>query len=897
MILTEAQIKAQIRALRKKSKSTATAFALRSDVPWTGASRLVIDNQGHRIAFCRSDLELREQLRAAKLEGEPLVALCAFSTSALGDDVKARLARQSVQPPDAKEILGSLFQATAVDGRILKQQGLSQALVAHAPADGYTPVAGGVLDLQTAWLEVIDRVVGNREVAMSTGRLLEATLDPLYRQRLDQMDAVLRNEFFAWLSLNVDQSAAWMNHLVSAGKAADLIPLGLMLDVAFDQSYSGNTQVAAAHVRLESWFAGHAIGPNVARVWAAAARTVVQSLFQKPEMKLGLGAVLNRFDVLLVEFKIGELAVKSDFSPAGFEQRVKIFAQALTHFAKPGVASSRDVKKLIVAIDGLRSHMLANEHLPRIDRCQMAARLACWVSEGASLAKGTSLEEMVEGYARVGGFVDWARTIVQEGDAEPALNKAFDAIITCAASVCHEFEANFALKLAEWTAFGGKPAGAFLPIEDALENLVGPVAAQAPVLLLVMDGMSIAVFRELLGDMVQRGKWLECRPGEIPMPSALLATVPSVTEISRRALFRGKLHPESTPTEQSAFSGNDRLFSLCGGQSRPVLILKGGLQTAGEAGLAAEVKSAVANTKCRVVATVVNAIDDHLSGSDQIAPRWDLNFVRQLPELLQLAADAGRVIILTSDHGHVLELQTVLKSGMTVGGDRYREDGGMPVDGEIKISGTRVRQAMGHGEVIAAWSKNVRYAGKKRGYHGGASPQEVVVPLAILRHLGGATPKGWTDVSPSPFWPEWWRLTAESATSATVRVESERTTKLTAGLDLFAHAAAANQGHQWIDALLNGEIYAIQSKQGVRGAVDRKEVASFLEIMESRGGSLPREALAERLGLPVLRLNGHVANLARVFNVDGYDVLTMDAASGTIVLNIALLKKQFALAD
>jgi len=83
----------------------------------------------------------------------------------------------------------------------------------------------------------------------------------------------------------------------------------------------------------------------------------------------------------------------------------------------------------------------------------------------------------------------------------------------------------------------------------------------------------------------------------------------------------------------------------------------------------------------------------------------------------------------------------------------------------------------------------------------------------------------------------------------------------------------------------------------VRGAPERRQVALLLEALTSRGGTMPREALAERLSLPLLRLNGLVPNLARIFNVDGYDVLNLDATSGTIALNVALLKKQFAVVD
>lgn len=420
-----------------------------------------------------------------------------------------------------------------------------------------------------------------------------------------------------------------------------------------------------------------------------------------------------------------------------------------------------------------------------------------------------------------------------------------------------------------------------------------------PVLFLVMDGMSAAVFRELIGDIVRRGNWLECGPGSVPVPTALLATVPSITEISRRALFRGRLHPDSTPTEQSAFATNDGLFSRCGGQSRPVLFLKKDLQDSGTTGLSVAVKQAIGNKKCRVVAMVLNAIDDHLSGSDQIAMRWNLDSLRPLREVLQVAAEAGRAIILTSDHGHVLEHKTALRQGMSIGGDRYREDGGAPKDGEIGVSGARIQTALGRPSIVAAWSRDIRYSSKKRGYHGGVSPQEIVVPIAVLRHLSSTAPAGWRDISPSPYLPDWWKLEREPMVESELATASEPTVeaKQVAGLALFDHAAVSSQSEDWIAKLLDGEIYKVQSTRAVRGVPDRELVTKLLQVLSARGGSMPREALAERLGMPLLRLNGLVPNLARVFNVDGYDVLALDTTSGTVTLNVTLLRKQFAVGD
>jgi hypothetical protein len=72
-------------------------------------------------------------------------------------------------------------------------------------------------------------------------------------------------------------------------------------------------------------------------------------------------------------------------------------------------------------------------------------------------------------------------------------------------------------------------------------------------------------------------------------------------------------------------------------------------------------------------------------------------------------------------------------------------------------------------------------------------------------------------------------------------------------------------------------------------------VTAFLEALSSRGGTVPREVLAERLSQPLLRINGIVADLSRIFNVDGFEVVKTDYSSGTITLNLNLLKQQFGI--
>jgi hypothetical protein len=523
----------------------------------------------------------------------------------------------------------------------------------------------------------------------------------------------------------------------------------------------------------------------------------------------------------------------------------------------------------------------------------MAFRLARSLGEALFPSSGADLDKLVQGYTLGGGFVDWARSIVQEGDSDATLNKAFSAVLSRVDAVCGTFEADFATKVAEWHQIGAPASTGFLPIEQTLDQLVAPIAAKVPALLLVMDGMSMAVFRELIGDLTERGKWLEAVPEHVAVPNSLMATVPSVTEISRRALFRGELKPEATPGEQKAFDSGDRLHAAVGGTVKPRLFLKSDLQEGSEAGLSEELKDTLRSKRCRLVAVVLNAIDDHLSGSDQVTPRWDLDYIRHLRELLQLAAEAGRVIVLTSDHGHVLERKTTLKSGMGLGGDRYRLDGGPVAEGEITVQGQRVRDALGESVVTAAWSRDLRYASKKRGYHGGVSPQELVVPVAVLRHLKNEVP-GWTDVTPAPFRPEWWSL-AETAVINVVAAPVRSGSKRAPEPDLFSGQPVSGGAKGWIDELLEGGIYAEASKRGVRGVPPVAEVRRFLELLNDRNGTAPRETMAEGLKLPLVRLDGFVHNMARVFNVDGYEAVAVEG--GSVILNVSVLKKQFGITD
>ena len=98
----------------------------------------------------------------------------------------------------------------------------------------------------------------------------------------------------------------------------------------------------------------------------------------------------------------------------------------------------------------------------------------------------------------------------------PAVAATYVRLRELAAIRREEENGEFAVLLRDWNA-GGAGGDEALPIERALDNIVAPLAAHAPVLLLVLDGLSFAVSRPLVAISVVRvgsssPLWVERRP-------------------------------------------------------------------------------------------------------------------------------------------------------------------------------------------------------------------------------------------------------------------------------------------------------------------------------------------------------------------------------------------------
>ena len=348
-----------------------------------------------------------------------------------------------------------------------------------------------------------------------------------------------------------------------------------------------------------------------------------------------------------------------------------------------------------------------------------------------------------------------------------------------------------------------------------------------------------------------------------------------------------------------------------------MLYHKGDLTEAGEVGVPAQVFHAIENRQQRVVGVVINAVDDHLTKGEQVRVQWRIRTIKPLQELLSAARTAGRAVILISDHGHVLEHGTT-DYGPTPGDaqrghqpanlctqQRWRHHSNAPTDKEVILEGPRV--LLNGGKLIAPWSETVRFSKKDHGYHGGAAAQEVVIPLGVFASPD-SVPDGWQEVAAAA--PDWWQepdaLDVDWKQPATRKLppivaapppqEPGEQGRLFANED---EALVQNTNEPdalpWLESLLVSPLMASRRRASARLKIDDARLRDILTAMDERGGKLTRTALSKRLGVSMGRVGGIVSVLRRLLNVDGYDVLSVDESSDTIVLNRDYLETQFGL--
>lgn len=888
---TFSQIKAQVTAIHRKVPS-ARVIGIRSPGRWSGSTEERDGDQTYVISQCDSPLAMRVALRKPVDERTTKVLITPLEDSELSEDILLRLAKRRLFQIDAWQIVRSLFQAHAIDPRLSLHSWIADALLDAVSAEGYPAARGGFLDAESVWPLLLRRYGGLDDEAPDLTSILKWSLDAEGTARFRQSPAHFQAAAVSWLSEKAGPVAGLVLQCFRRLDRPDAVPLGLAVGVVFHPDAVGKLDKATGKLE-ERFFGGKTPDAQLLLRWSTAATEVVRAV-RHSEFRVHR-QTLQRADEILTEIQADAFARLSDVSPLGFDQRLSHFGQALAETIAS--QSWHWLDKLQSAHDAVRAHDQSAREVRRLDRVDMAMRLVRWLAADHRSKSGQakSLAEAADRHLHEGGFVDWARLTLRAGDPVRELSEAYARLFDAVRIVRERQSRHFAELLADWTSAGSQGADV-VPVERILEQFVAPVAAESPVLVIVVDGMSVAVCRELLTDLAKH-EWIAiCEPGRASNRPGL-ATIPSVTEFSRASLLSGRLRQGGQAEEQAGFAEHPALLARCRAGFPPVLFHKVSLQEAADASLAAEVRKEIASPHRRIVGVVVNAVDDHLLKGDQIDTRWSRDEIKVLPALLHEARMAKRKVILMSDHGHVLDCQA--ESRPSDGGERWRMAAGVPATDELRVEGHRV--LVDERRLIAPWSESIRYGGKKNGYHGGLTPQEMVVPVVVLSSTD-EIPAGWQE-QPIDI-PAWWDETAttpvaEPAPTPKLKPAAPKDARLLFDVDAEEPrpigTAATESIPKWVDRLLSSPVFNEQKQMAGRGIPTDDVLAKMLATLDQRGGKMTSIALVRALGFPEVRMPGLLSKAQRILNVDGYAVINRDDASDTIELNRDLLLKQFDL--
>jgi hypothetical protein len=873
------------------------------------------DGRTVRVRPAESALAAREVL-AEHRDGDWLVIVTDRDDDDLGAGILAHLVWQRLRSPDPWEAVRRRFSATGIDPALTsvpRDRDLAAALLAATPATGWPAAPAGVLTRTHALGAVASTHLGfDGEVADVLGVLrwsMTAQSVVALGELRRGVGDLLADTTLDWIAQRAGTAAPPIRALLARGELADVVPLGVVLhlltgrDVS-DQQAAHQAQLALA--RLEGRWAGVVPGTAALAALGQAAEALLSDLIHDRRAEADVQRALDRADAILTQLQAEPLARHSEWLRSGLRARFVVLAETLRRAVGPQ-SDPATMAAVEAAWSDVCEHRLADT-VPLRGPFEAAVRLVRWLAlpERTDTPAGglAVLGALARQHLDAGAWADAAINDAFGGVDDPELSPALQAAVSAAQGRRRMQERRFAAALAAAPSPTGNgvpsDAGTVWYLERLLPGAVIPLAKKTPVLLLVMDGMSAAAATEILTDATMRLGWAEAAlPGANPEHrAAALSVLPSLTDVSRASLLCGRLVRGQQAVERDGYSA---LTGQSGKIAAKLFHKKGVDTTAAGWSVSHDVGEALDDTALQLVTVVLNTIDDALDRSDPAGTAWTADAVKHLEPLLARAAAAGRTVVLTADHGHVVERrQGAQRSYPEISSGRSRRPTDSVEEGEVEVAGPRVLTD-DHRAVLAV-DDTLRYGPLKAGYHGGASAAEVVVPVAVLVPDEATNPAGLALLPPQV--PAWW-LTSQTAATAVPRVaptaaRPTRPARPEAGGTLFdlepadppapEPAVATTLGR----AVVKSDVYKGQRKVAGRLIVTDDQVARFVDALAAANATrLPPPLAAQSLGVAQTRLRGALTQVQQLLNVEGYRVLAAESATGVVVLDLGLLEEQF----
>ncbi|KRA37886.1 MULTISPECIES: BREX-2 system phosphatase PglZ [unclassified Nocardioides] len=855
------------------SKRPERALVLRAKPEWSGGD-LKVGNRAVRVVAGVSQLAIIDFLTGMGADEYALI-LTDRSRSDLGEAVLSRVFKNDIQLPDEWQAIPRLFDAREVSRELRRLDWAATALLDHQPVGGWPNSAEVTISDGFAIGALLNAMLGQPDLSadIDSTVLMSALGQVDARSRWAATDPALRRHLIDWVDTAIGAAGALALKIAQKAELMAPLAVALVLDVLWpDDGSSPDEEQVAARVRIERY-----IGESPVRVDAAkAASRIAKAIVLRAGSDGGdVPVAIKQAEALLADVSWPAGAERSAVLPQGYRACVRALANALEN--------GGDVEAALVEIHRHRDRAVSTAP-------EMAVRLHRWLHTDEPAT--TLLADDLELQVRDGAWVDAALGAIWSGSGDSVVSDAYSSLAEKVRARRARRDAKAAGRLDQVLTNGPVAALGESPI--GVERILGDVVApwrNNGVLLVVLDGFSSAIATSLAADITRIGL-VEFVPEASKHRFGAVAALPSLTNISRASLFCGQV---------TKGAGEDERRGLAKAFPGAKTFHKDGLRAPAGAALPAEVVSAIAADakSVPVVGVVINAIDDAVHKNDVADWEWGFDQLAPLRALLDAAVNARRTVVITSDHGHVVERST--EALAAAGADaRWRAPGAPVAEGEVTVSGPRV-VAEG-GSAVLLWREDAHFGPRRAGYHGGASLAEITVPVLVFQPATAlaASADGWVQAPPQT--PAWWNDPVLTASVAPIPKHKARKKARSADASegLFSVEEASRQQApspttDLVAALLESAPYASQRAMAGRRALPDDQVEVFVREIVDRGFRAHRDTVAAAVAVPGANIGQVLAAVKRLLNIDGYDVLSLDNDGVTYKIDEALLRDQFGL--
>lgn len=875
LVATEPIIRARLRKAHDK-QYRAGVLGLRAKPVWDGGS-FDYDGTPVTVVACPSVLAIWEAIES-RAEDQWTVVLTSVADDDLGDTVLAHLLDGRLITPDPWEALRTNFRAATIEPALYRStndRAVANGLLAVLSA--FPPAPGGVLTRDHAMSAVARDVLGivkNPDVEIDALAVLEWSCSRGAADGLTDLRALAGSEFVeafgSWLAGRTGRIAGPVAALLSGGRITDLAPLGLVAGLFEDAPDSREFGMFLAHFGLTTLTA------NDVTAWHAEVSALVNVL-DSPR------AVLDSAAAIVDRLGIGAAAAASRMLRHGLEARLAALAGSVgdalatrpDDLSGPLIAAG-DLQRTERLWADTQSHFLAPDS-PTCRAFGGAMRLLRWLAQPLPPISG--LAAAMQDYLHNTSWVDTALVAARRGAEHPVPAEALRTIIDTTVARRAGIDRVFAAALAD------SPTPAVPTIETVLPHRVLPLARQTPTLLIVADGLSVAAANDLVA-AAQREGWTEVSAAADSRRGAALAVLPTLTQRSRCSLLCGELREGGETVERAGFVAAMREAGLqpTGGAPDPIFHKKALDAVPAGLSLATDVTNAIADTaNQKLVAVVLNYVDDTLHHTDPGGTDWNLNTITHLRALLYAARNAARVVVITSDHGHLIEYGTSAKveRANTYGQRAHGDIDHVDPDREIVVEGPRVLTDTHR--VVLAVDETLRYGARNAGYHGGGSPAEAIVPVVLL--VAGRTPEHLTPVIGGE--PPWWEPGIIGPEIPVIRT-TKRAQQQTSLFD-----DEPDPGRSGLpERVVASRVFADQYKLAGRVVLRDEQITGLLHALLGAGANeITVAQAAGAMQVATASVNGALMQTKLLLDVEGYEVLRVDR--GVVRLDVAVLTEQF----